>query len=63
MQQIKVVISSTGEISYSVHGVKGSGCKALTKAIDNISGGKVLETKNTGEFCELPAVNQQLLGK
>jgi len=52
MQTINVQISKTGEIQYDVAGVKGKKCKDLTKAIDEISG-TILETKVTGEFCEV----------
>ena len=58
---VKVVIDKTGALTYTVKGVKGAGCKALTKAIDAL--GTVTESKNTSEFCELPAVQQQKTGR
>lgn len=50
MEIIEVVIKLNGEISYTVSGVKGSGCKNLTKAIDQL--GTVKESKKTGEYFE-----------
>jgi hypothetical protein len=50
MENIEVIIGRKGEVSYTVRGVKGAGCKALTKAIDDL--GKVTETKKTGEYFE-----------
>lgn len=60
MQEIKVVIEKDGSLSYTVKGVKGSSCKALTKAIDAL--GNVTETKNTGEYCEINTAVQQRTG-
>ncbi len=60
MQTINVVIAKDGSLSYTVKGVKGKGCKELTKAIDAL--GIVTDTKNTSEFCELPVFNQQRIG-
>jgi hypothetical protein len=51
-EEIKVIIKKDGSLEYDVKGVKGRSCKALTKAIDDIAGGQVLDTKTTGEFCE-----------
>jgi hypothetical protein len=50
MESIEVVIKKNGEVSYTVKGVKGSGCKNLTKAIDDL--GRVTESKKTGEYFE-----------
>ena len=61
MEQIDVVIGPNGEISYTVKGVKGAGCKALTKAIDAL--GTVTESKTTAEFCALPVQQQQKQGR
>ncbi len=61
MQQIKVNISNTGEIDYSVSGVKGGKCKDLTKLIDKLA--NVVDTKVTGEFCEVETGVQQKTGR
>lgn len=60
METINVVIAKDGSLSYTVKGVKGAGCKALTKAIDAL--GVVTDTKKTNEFCELPVGRTQKLG-
>lgn len=63
MEQIKVTISKAGEIAYEVSGVKGAGCKALTKAIDELAGGQIIEQKNNAEFCQVPEIRQTQKGK
>lgn len=60
-EQIDVVIAKDGSLSYTVKGVKGSGCKALTKAIDAL--GTVKDTKTTAEYCELPNQNKLQQGR
>lgn len=60
MENITVVIAPDGSLSYTVKGVKGQGCKALTKAIDAL--GTVTESSKTSEYCELPNVQQQKQG-
>lgn len=60
MEQIKVTIDAKGGVSYTVQGVKGKGCKELTKAIDAL--GTVSETKNTSEFCEIPVAPKLRIG-
>lgn len=61
MEKIDITIAADGSLSYVVSGVKGAGCKALTKAIDAL--GTVTDSKTTSEFCELPAVQQQKTGR
>jgi hypothetical protein len=53
MQKISVTIDEDGTIQYDVKGVKGRSCKDLTKFIDSLAGGEVVESRNTGEFCEV----------
>lgn len=59
METINVVIAADGSLSYEVRGVKGSSCKALTKAIDQLAA--VTETKNTREYCEIPQAQSSQL--
>lgn len=61
MEQINITISPDGEIQYDVKGVKGAKCKTLTKFIDQLAG-SVLETKTTGEFCQIDTQAQQRQG-
>ena len=57
METIDIEISASGEIAYTVKGVKGKGCRDLTKEIDAIAG-RVLDTRNTPEFNERPVQNR-----
>ena len=59
METINIKISARGEIEYTVQGVKGGKCRDLTKVIDGIAG-KVLATKNTGEFCQVESAGNHL---
>lgn len=61
MESINIKISPEGEIQYEVKGVKGAKCKTLTKFIDQLSGA-VLETRVTGEYCQVETGQQQKLG-
>ena len=61
MQEIKVTISREGEISYEVRGIKGRGCKELTRAIDAL--GNLRETKTTGEYCQVDQGQQLKQGR
>lgn len=61
MQKITVKISAMGAVEYEVEGVKGKGCMKLTKAIDEITGGQVLERRKTGEFCEIEETEENVV--
>ena len=60
-EKITVRISKTGEVSYDVQGVRGAGCRDLTRAIDALSN-RVLERKHTGEY-GAAGVGQQVQGR
>ena len=60
MESINIKISPEGEIQYDVKGVKGGKCKTLTRFIDQLAG--VIETKTTGEFCQVDTTVQQKAG-
>lgn len=62
MESIHIKISPEGEIQYDVKGIKGAKCKTVTKFIDQLAG-SVLETKTTGEYCEVETAQQQKLGR
>lgn len=51
MQEITIRVGKGGKINLDVLGVKGGGCKDLTKAFEKALG-KVTETKNTSEYYE-----------
>lgn len=48
MEKIKITIKKDCSIEYEVKGVKGKGCKELTKFIDKL--GNVIESKVTSEY-------------
>ena len=51
-QDIEVVISPTGEVTFTVKGIKGGSCLDETKFLEAALGGAVLEQQKTGEFYE-----------
>ena len=63
MQEITIRIGKGGTINLDVAGVKGGGCKDLTKAFEKALGTAV-ETKNTNEYYEQDqqAGNEQQIG-
>lgn len=60
-ETISVDIAADGSLSYTVKGIKGRGCKELTKAIDAL--GTVTESKTTGEYCQIGTQQTQKAGK
>jgi hypothetical protein len=56
MQTLTITIKRDGKVTIDVSGVTGSGCKALTQALEN-SLGKVTSDTEKGEFYE-PEVSQ-----
>ena len=59
MEQITVEIDAEGNPTVSVAGVKGSGCKKLTADLEAALG-KVTDSKNTREFAERLATENQI---
>jgi hypothetical protein len=45
MQEMKIIISKEGQVTIDVMGVKGSGCKNLTKALEKAFGRRARDTK------------------
>ena len=50
LQEIEVVIAPNGEIKIHIHGVKGPKCEAITKEMEELLGGEVLERIQTDEY-------------
>lgn len=50
-REMKITIGKDGNVSYEVKGVKGEGCKDLTKFLDDALG-EVKSSDNTTEFYE-----------
>ncbi len=51
-QDIEITISPTGEVTFTVKGVKGSSCLDETKFLEQALGGQVTEQVKTGEYYE-----------
>ena len=49
-QDIEITISPSGEVSFTVKGVKGSACLDETKFLEAALGGGVLEQEKTSEY-------------
>ena len=49
-QDIEITISPTGEVSFTVKGVKGSSCLDETKFLEAALGDGVLEQDKTSEY-------------
>lgn len=51
-QDIEISISPTGEVSFTIKGVKGANCLTETKFLEQALGGGVLEQEKTSEYYE-----------
>jgi len=51
-QDIEITISPSGEVSFTVKGVKGASCLDETKFLEDALGGGVLDRQKTSEFYE-----------
>ena len=51
-QDIEIVISPTGEVSFTVKGVQGASCIDETKFLEDALGGGVLDRQKTSEYYE-----------
>lgn len=51
-QDIEIVISPTGEVTFTAKGIKGGGCMDETKFLEQALGGGVLDQQKTSEFYE-----------
>jgi hypothetical protein len=53
-QDIEITISPSGEVSFTVKGVKGSSCLDETKFLEQALGGEgaVVDQQKTGEYYE-----------
>lgn len=58
MPNVEVTISNEGEVEVEAHGVKGSGCAALTKAIENAIGQTTSDRKKP-EFTQSASQGKQ----
>lgn len=51
-QEIEITISPSGEVSFTVKGIKGGSCVDETKFLEQALGGGVLEQDKTSEYYE-----------
>jgi hypothetical protein len=51
-QDIEITISPTGEVSFTVKGVKGASCIDETKFLEEALGGGVIDRERTSEYYE-----------
>ena len=51
-QDIEIVITPKGEVTFQVKGVKGGSCLDETKFLEQALGGDVVDQQKTGEFYE-----------
>lgn len=49
-QDIEITISPSGEVSFTIKGVKGSACLSETKFLEKALGGSVIEQEKTSEY-------------
>lgn len=63
MEEITIRIGKDGKVNLNVEGIKGTGCKDLTKAMEKALG-TVEQTKSTSEMYEQQATveNEQEVG-
>jgi hypothetical protein len=54
LQEIEVLIFPDGRVQVQVRGVKGDGCRELTRELERYLGGRVLHRQHTDEFEEQP---------
>ena len=55
-ERVEVTVGADGSVTVEAHGVKGSGCKALTEAIERAIGTTTADTKKPEFMQQAPAV-------
>jgi hypothetical protein len=51
-QDIEITISPSGQVSFTIKGVKGPDCLSETKFLEDALGGDVIDRQKTSEFYE-----------
>jgi Protein of unknown function (DUF2997) len=62
MKEMKIIISKTGQVTIDVEGIKGSGCKNLTKAMEKAFGTTVKDKKKAEFYDEQDVSDNQGVG-
>jgi hypothetical protein len=63
MEQIVVTVSDAGEVQVKAECVKGQGCQALTKAIENALGRTVADVKTPDYYQQANQAATKAIGK
>ena len=50
LQEIEVVIHANGQVEIEIRGVKGAACLDITREMEQLLGGKVLDRNFTAEY-------------
>ena len=50
IQEVDVFVKPDGTVKVEVHGIRGPQCLALTKKIEQLLGGHIIERTHTDEF-------------
>ena len=56
LQEIDVFIEADGKVTVEIHGVKGKKCLGITKSMEELLGGDVIDRNFSDEFNEAPQV-------
>ncbi len=62
MEEIKIIISKSGQVTIDVEGIKGSGCKNLTKAMEKAFGMTIKDKKKSDYYDEQDVSDNQSVG-
>jgi hypothetical protein len=59
MEEVEVRIGPDGTVQVKVHGVKGTGCEALTDPLEHVLGGQVISKEYTEEYYQSKKEEEQ----
>ena len=52
VQELEIVIKPDGEVEVKVKGVKGERCLDITKQLEQLLGGEIVDRRHTDEYYE-----------
>ena len=59
LHEVEITIDAGGHVRVEIRGMKGPGCVELTREIEQLLGGKVLERIHTAEYDAQPDEAEQ----
>ena len=59
LHEIEIAIDARGEVTVEIRGLKGPGCLDVTKGLEQLLGGAVLERTHTHEYDLQPDEDEQ----